>query len=395
MKPIHSTPHLLIATLAVLIGITAPSALAGTAIPHEATITTGSESEEASVLDKIWALPVLYEGDDPYIQKIAIIGRYQGQYAWADSNRGEYNDWINRRFRLGTKINFLQNFEFETQLNLKRVYSRPGRFFRNFDTLFITWEPSDDFYLQVGQHKPKVTQEYATSSKYILTFERSLLVAQTIPAKIGGVTVGGNYKGYDYSLGIFSGALSRDWLLPEFTGGIATLASLGRDVSDATKIRGDWFFTDGSSGNNAVRNTKHLISLNSTNDWGDWGLNTDFLYSRTLDSENLYGIVLMPWVNLTDKIQAVFRYQFAASGNDTGIRSRALYERLTIDDGGSDRGDRYNAFYAGLTYYVGGGIWEGKNKHRLKIMNGIEYADLNGPGSQSTWTYIAGIRTFW
>jgi hypothetical protein len=34
-------------------------------------------------------------------------------------------------------------------------------------------------------------------------------------------------------------------------------------------------------------------------------------------------------------------------------------------------------------------------KHRLKLMGGVEYANMDGPTGYDGWTALAGLRVYW
>ena len=91
--------------------------------------------------------------------------------------------------------------------------------------------------------------------------------------------------------------------------------------------------------------------------------------------------------HFTKKLQLVARYTFLDSSGPDGIKLPRRYENEVPDLNGT-RGDRYNAIYAGLNYYLYG--------HKLKFQTGIEYSHMsdsagNG-GSYNAWTYSSGIR---
>jgi len=89
-----------------------------------------------------------------------------------------------------------------------------------------------------------------------------------------------------------------------------------------------------------------------------------------------------------DKLEAVFRYQWAHS---TGDRLR-LQSRNTRNvyraDGFSDfRGDNHHSIYAGLNYFISG--------HNLKLMTGVEYETLDGGGVDADATTLWGAARFY
>jgi len=97
----------------------------------------------------------------------------------------------------------------------------------------------------------------------------------------------------------------------------------------------------------------------------------------------VYGLIVMPYYNLTDRLRFVVRGQYAASDSGDGLRLQRRYER-TVADG--DRGDSYWAAYAGLNYYIMG--------DKLKLMSGLEYSDLSGDNDYDGWTLLTGLRLY-
>lgn len=335
----------------------------------------------------------LYKSDSGPINKIKWIGRYHGQYHSTDSNQGADSDWQNRRFRAGLQIEFLNDFKFEGQFNLKTDYSAGGRFVDSVEDLTIEWEPSDDFYVIVGKQKAKTTSDWATSSKQILTFERSLLTNQVVPDKIGGVVVGYNLTEKLWvEGGVFSGDWTDDgWELPDFNGGIAASARIGYQFNDATELRFGYFYGEGAGEDTGIEEYDNVFVWSTVSSWGKVGLTTDIIYATGIDNSHnsdVFGLVIMPSYDITEKLQAVFRYQYAQSESDSGIRLQSRYERAGDAAPLNTRGDSYNAFYLGLNYRLCG--------DNLKLMGGIEYADLAAPSAEDWdgFTYMAGVRLY-
>lgn len=350
-------------------------------------------AESAWSICDLWDLSTLYENDQGFLNGISLIGRYQGQYHATEGNQGDDSDWENRRFRFGSEIEFLQNFTAHGEVNLKTDYDSAGRFVDSVEELWISWEPNDDLYLIVGKQKPKIGQERATSSKRILTFERSLIIDQTVPEKIGGVVLGYHLTEQLWAEGgIYSGAVTDDWLLPEFNGDIAASARIGYGITEETEARFDYFYAAGADTDNGVEEYDHVFSWNTTSQWGQFGLATDIIYAAGIDdahNSDVFGIVFMPSYYLTDDLQAVFRYQYAVSDSDDGIRLRSRYERAGDAAPLNTRGEDYHAFYAGLNYYI--------CDHKLKLMLGAEYATLDSPNAADWdgWTWLAGVRMYY
>ena len=331
-------------------------------------------------------LATLYENDGGLIQDISLIGRYHGQWHDVESDLGDDADWENRRFRFGFDVAFLENFEFQTQFNLKRDYNEAGRFFEDVEEFTLVWEPSDAWALSVGKQKAYITREWSTSSKRIKTLERSQLVNQVIPDKAGGVILTLNdLAGFTVDLGGFTGDSSDDWDIPNFNAGYGAYTRIARDITEATEVRFDYFYNDGDPGNGEFEDYEHILSLNSQSDWDRFHLVTDLIYGieGSFGNDDVYGLVLMPYYDLTDNLELVFRYTFSKSVSEDGLNVQSRYERASA---GRLRGDEYHAFYGGLNWYICG--------DKLKIMNGIEYSQLDGLNENDYWTYFTGVRMY-
>tara|TARA_R110002096_G_scaffold147671_32_gene307957 strand:+ start:15599 stop:16735 length:1137 start_codon:yes stop_codon:yes gene_type:complete len=334
----------------------------------------------------VLGLAKLYEGDGPLIQEIKLIGRYHGQYHNTESDLGDDSDWENRRFRFGVGATFLENFEFEGQFNLKNDFSESGRLFETVEDLTISWEPNDAWGITVGKQKPKVTREYSTSSKRIKTIERSQLVNQIVPDKAGGIVLTLNdVAGFEIDLGGFTGDAGDDWDLPDFDGGYGLYARIGREITEATEVRFDYFYNDGDPNNGEFEDFGNIFSLNSSSDWDRMHLVTDLIYATGINGEaDNFGVVFMPYYDITDKLEAVFRYTYSNSDRFNGLDEQSRYED---DASGAITGDAYNAFYLGLNYYICG--------DKLKLMNGVEYADMSGGAVENDWwTFFTGVRMY-
>ena len=104
--------------------------------------------------------------------------------------------------------------------------------------------------------------------------------------------------------------------------------------------------------------------------------------------------VATPWLRsylaAEDRLQAVFQYQFAGATESEGIRANSRYMNSLHSPGvdvNSGRGDELHTLYAGLNYHICG--------DNLKIMGGVEYANLDTPaGDVDAVTLLIAFRTF-
>ena len=70
------------------------------------------------------------------------------------------------------------------------------------------------------------------------------------------------------------------------------------------------------------------------------------------------GLNIQPTYFINRSLQIATRYQIAHSTDEGGLSSQRRYERPV----GLGAGDRYQAGYVGLNYYIA--------KHRIKVMTG-------------------------
>jgi hypothetical protein len=120
---------------------------------------------------------------------------------------------------------------------------------------------------------------------------------------------------------------------------------------------------------------------------GRCGLVMESLF-LTGNTDDAWGLMLMPSFDVTKKLQAVARYQFAHAGGDV-LRAARRYEREAPELSDEGFGDTYHAVYFGLNYHVHG--------DHLKLMAGAEYARMNGGGDGGDyegWTWLGGIRIY-
>jgi hypothetical protein len=88
---------------------------------------------------------------------------------------------------------------------------------------------------------------------------------------------------------------------------------------------------------------------------------------------------LQPSYFITRERQLALRYQLAASNESDGLNAQRRYE----SPAGLVRGDLYQAGYFGVNYHIA--------RHRLKLMTGIEYANMSG---EHAWTASTMLRFY-
>lgn len=349
------------------------------------------------VYDALWALPVLYSSEtNPFIQKIAITGRYQGQIWGLNSNFGSASGWENRRQRIGARVDFLQDFRAHVTFNLNFDGANTGRFLEDFEDFGIEWTPAREFNVEVGLFKVPITHEWRESSNVIVTIERSDFINMAVPPKLGGVLVTGEIDGFTdgsaftYGAGIYSAARGEDWQAPSFNGGTIFYQGIGYQFSESQSVRFDGGALTSESENNAAAPYPYVASVSYTGNFLNEKLSllgeVVFAAGGT-ETAGLYGLILLPTYRLTEQIELVARYQYLGSDESDGVRLQRRYERRAPDLP-TTWGNHYQALYGGVNYYL--------YKNRMKVMCGLEYShmELARGGAYNQVTIFGAFRVW-
>lgn len=371
-----------------------PSLIAAITLPFSSiTLIAGessrpSENINSNSLEDLWDIPQLYsDSDSSLVTDLKLVGRYQWQYADLNSDQGDWSDSETRRFRLGTEAKvFGGDWKLKGEINVNDDFSP---FYKSLEEAYIKYQGNDAFNVTIGKQKPAWSYEWSTSSRKILTFERSLLVNQLSPKKTTGISASGSIENWSYVLGIYSGDIDEEFGDYSDAGEFA-LASIGYNYSETSSFdKAAWrldLLHNSDSSNKAAKPYENSISFNHSISQGAITLNTDLIHAGGY-SDDAYGIVLLPTYDISNKVQLVARYTYASSDGD-GLRAQKRYERKSsLTDSGF--GEDYQSYYLGLNYYI--------NDHKLKLMTGIEYADLDGGndgGEYSGWTLFSGLRLY-
>ncbi len=381
--------------------------------------------------------------ENPYIQELRLFGRFHWQYAYLDGRGADglgtrkfnYDTEEIRRFRVGAKLGFLNYFEANASVNLSKDLS-PLNGSRDIEylnlysaTLEMDMQEAfdlktfDELELRIGKEKTSQTAEGDISSRFIKTVERSSLSNYVATPSSTGLFISSEMGAWDLDLGISSGDLEREF--SKFDNDYFYTLRTGYkfdDPSFADKSRIDLrVIINGDEEQNTIKNPDSIGSFNQT--WvaslstesrnGRFELLTDLVFGDNGTDYDLtdkgnpknnperegsfWGLVIMPsyWL-VEDRLETVFRYQYAQASEKEGFRINARYSRIAgkvdnfsgANDLSNGRGDRHHSAYLGLNYYLCG--------DNAKIMTGIEYDDLNS-GSQDVYegtTLWAAFRMY-
>ncbi len=347
--------------------------------------------KQPSIYDEIWKYADLYnDKNNRVVQRIAFTGRFHFDYASLDADQGDHSEWNVRRLRLGPRITLFRTFTVHTEVELNPQEQDPT--YQRLTDAYVAWAPNPKLTLTVGKHSVPFTNEGSTSSRELLTIDRSNLANNLwFPQEYApGVSVSGRVSPWNYRLALYSaGEANRE--LGEFNGGLFTLGVLGYDFATPAGMReatvaANYIYQHPDVDNTFTRRYEHVMSAHIRLEDGRWGFRGDVTKGiGYLGQRNAWGIMAMPFLNLTGSLQLVARYTFLDAGTNGLLL--ATYESRIV----SGRGDEYNEGYLGVNYSFYG--------HRLKLQSGLQFADMQDRaedgGAYSGTSWVTGLRVGW
>jgi phosphate-selective porin OprO/OprP len=350
-------------------------------------------AKQASTYDRIWTnFTNWYDNkENRAVQRVVFTGRFQHDLAIVEADEGDHRESNLRRLRFGPRITMFRDFLVHAEVEVNPQEREP--FYMRITDAYIAWQKHPNAVITVGKQSVPFTQEGTTSSKELLTIDRSNLVNNIwfTQEYMPGVSVSGRAAPWVYRGGIYSsGAMNREF--GRFNGDMFALAIVGYDFAKGLGLReavvtANYLYQRPDVNNTFTKRFEHIASVQLKLEGPRWGLRSDL--SKTtgyLGQTDLWAVMLMPSFNATDKLQFVARYTMVDSGGANGI-SLNTYENRVV----TGRGDRYNEGYAGVNYYFYG--------HRLKLQSGVQFADMrdgaNDGGAYSGTSWTTGLRVGW
>jgi phosphate-selective porin OprO/OprP len=345
-----------------------------------------------STYQKIWKFAEWYTNEqNPVLQNLLFSGRFQYEYALLDADEGSHDEWNVRRLRLGARSKLFRAFTLHGEVELNPQETDP--LYARITDMYLQWSRSGRFELTFGKHSAPFTMDGSTSSKELLAIDRSNLSNNIwFPQEyIPGISIAGEISGWVYRAGVYSsGGANREF--GEFNGSVFSLAVVGYDFAKSLGVKeallaGNYVYQNPDPENTFTRQLQHMVSVNFKLGADKWGVRTDVSAAAGyLGQSDLWGVMAMPFVNVTDKLQFVGRYTFLKSDDPNGVRL-ALYENRVVPG----RGDQYNELYIGANYYFYG--------HKLKLQSGVQFGDMsdsaNDGGAYSGVSWTTGLRVSW
>jgi phosphate-selective porin OprO/OprP len=342
--------------------------------------------------DRIWQSAELYRSESGALRSLALSGRLQADASHFDADEGDFDDISWRRLRFGFTATFASHWKAQLEGDFDLNEWPPGEWYNRLTDAYIGWSPDKSRDLRILKHSAGFTLDGATSSKKLLTLQRNNLTNNLwfTAEYFTGISMQGDLdNNWNYRVGLFSSDGNDEF--SKFDAGYFTLTSLGYnwagalDMDNAT-VRLDYVYNTRDEDAN-TRDLSNVVTLSTQWEQGSWGLWTDLGSGRGyFQQPDLVGLTLMPFYNLTERLQFVFRYTWLDSDGDNGLRL-GRYENEVVDG----RGDRYNEYYVGANLFFYG--------HKLKWQTGLQYATLDDNaddgGEYSGWGVTTGLRLYW
>jgi phosphate-selective porin OprO/OprP len=386
---------------AALTAASAVDTLGQEAVVPATTLTTAAATagqsagakDERSRYDKLWdRFSQVYRSDtNPVIQQVLFTGRFQHDLVTLDADEGDHEESNIRRLRMGPRIHFLRDYVFHAEVELNPQERDP--LYVRFTDLYVQWSKSAALAVTAGKQSIPFTQEGATSSKELLTIDRSNLANNIWFGQeyMPGVSVSGAIEPWQYRVGVYSsGAATRE--LGEFSGDYFTLAVLGYDFGEAigvdeARLTGNYLYQRPDTDNTFTQRFEQIGSLHFRLATTRWGVRSDVSTATGyLGQSDVWAVMAMPFLNVTEKLQLVGRYTFIDGADPNAVRL-ATYETRVV----TGRGDRYDELYAGANYYFYG--------HKLKLQSGVQWGDMDDGtddgGSYTGVSWVTGLRVSW
>ncbi len=382
--------HRSLLAIVVLMTCAWPGAAQTPSTPAAAQTSTGADTP--SIYDKVWQRFTIYDNrSNRVVQRVQLSGRFQHEFATLGADQGDHDEWNTRRFRIGPRATLFRTFTVSAEAELNPQEIDP--LYLRLTDVYVQWSRNPRVTVTVGKQGMPFTMDGATSSKELLTIDRSNLANNIwFPQEyLPGGSISGRAAPWNYRVGVYSaGEATKEF--GKFDGSVATLAVVGYDFAKALGMKEALLSTNyvhqsPDRDNTFTRPLEHTLSINLKLEATRWGLRTDVSAADGyLGQPDLWALTAMPYYNATDKLQFITRYTLIDSDAPNGILL-ATYENRLV----RGRGDRYNELYLGANYFLYG--------HKLKLQSGVQIADMrdepNDGGAYSGMSWTTGLRIGW
>jgi len=350
--------------------------------------SVSAHAQSESDYKNAWDYADLYKNERGDYLKLS--GRLHIDSTWVNSDQGDYNDILWRRFRFGFKAKH-GKLKFALEADIKLSEPLADAYNRLTDAN-ITWSLDKNTELKFLKQSTGFTLDGKTSSKNLLTPQRNNLTNNLwfTSEYFTGVSFKRKFADdWSAKTGIFSSDGSDEISVSEAS--YFALFSTSKKLVKSTlwdkgEVSFDYVYNDTHEDGN-TREFSQVISTSSKFTQNEWGLQSDISWGQgDLGQSDIFGFVVMPTYQQSEKIQWVARYTYINSSKDNGVRL-GRYESSVV----SDRGDKYQEIYGGVNWLL--------NNHKLKLQAGLQYAKMydnaNDGGEYDGWGLTVAMRSYW
>lgn len=430
---LHHTTLLLAAT-AVLSSAASAVTVSPISRPEAATQPQLASARPAYFWDQVFGKNPqkkfhLYKNDaNPWIQEVNATLRMQYQAAWVDGHVGNYEgsrNWTSgyRRFRAGWNAKVLHDFKLQNVWNVGGVYNSVGSWNkarREWQDHTQTSTSLYEAYVQYnyrqkgytfafGKTNPEIYAENRVSSSSLKVPEFSIPESTVCFDSAWGFWAANDTK--KDKLGYYAGIWSttndgNKQIWGTWESAFTTLElsyNVDKMALDKGRVYLDWVhsFADAKDGKALVREKDSFVGSTCEDvlaayyigKQGKLGLTAEVMYamqSNVPSAGNMFGVVVLPTYALTDRVEAVARFQYATGDKAVNVGKNRYAKALQREAPGY--ADSYWALGAGFNFYV-----YAQEPSRLKIMTLLEYgnssvaAEARGKNAGFTgWQFICG-----
>jgi phosphate-selective porin OprO/OprP len=196
-----------------------------------------AEKKEPSIYDKIWRFADWYDNkENPVVQRVLFSGRFHYEFADVNADQGDHSEWNVRRLRFGPRLTLFRHYTVHVEVEVNPQEHDP--FYDRITDAYVAWSVTPKAVVTVGKQSVPFTGEGATSSRELITIDRSPLANNIwfTEEYLTGLSVSGRSAPWTYRGGIYS-AGAENGEFGEFNGGVFTLGILGYDFSSAIGFR--------------------------------------------------------------------------------------------------------------------------------------------------------------
>ncbi len=266
----------------------------------------------SSPYDNIWRKVTEWYRDDsnPVVQRVLLSGRLHYEYADVDADQGNHSEWNVRRWRIGPRITLFRTVIFHGEVELDPQRHDP--FYVRFTDLYVQWTRSPGLTLTIGKQGAPFTLDGATSSRELLTIDRSNLANNIwFPQEyLPGVSVSGRRSPWVYRAALYSaGEANRE--LGEFTGGAVVLGVLGYDFAPALGVQeallsGNYVYQhpDRRQHVHQRAGSRRLDQFQARDNEVRLSVGPWQWLPAIFEQSDLWALQVMPFYNVTDKASA-------------------------------------------------------------------------------------------